>query len=434
MVEPPLLLRETAGRFRRGGELSMLERNLAAPGSISPSMVKPTAIRLFHATTRREELLGVGREIIRLTRDQGLRYRDIGVIIRATAPYEQLLPQIFGDLQIPYFLDSKKSLLYHPLIELVRATLENWAYQLRQENIFRYLKNPLSPLTLEQGDRLENYCLANGIKLWSWEKAEPWMGTRGLNPETAAAELQEIDQLRRLAAGALLEFCHSLGKKAQAAQIGRALRTLLERLAAEQKIAAWAKRAKLQGQGAEGELQQQVWACLQQFLAEAELLLQQTVLSPEEAIGVFDAAFQGLTISMIPPGLDEVFVSSLERSVNPPLQVAFVLNVNDTVLPQRIAAEGLFTEKERQQLAEAQITLAPNQRLRQLAENFLSYTALTRSGGLLYLSYVLRDEQGAACLPSPLVGQIKELFTALEEENYDQIALPELLTGMGADV
>ena len=43
----------------------------------SPVAQPPRDIRLLQAAARRAELEWVGREIIRLTREEGLRYREI---------------------------------------------------------------------------------------------------------------------------------------------------------------------------------------------------------------------------------------------------------------------------------------------------------------------------------------------------------------------
>ena len=95
----------------------------------------------------------------------------------------------------------------------------------------------------------------------------------------------------------------------------------------------------------------------------------------------YDVAFAGLTISTIPPGLDQVLVSSLERSRSPELKAAFVPTVNDGLLPRRIIMEGLFTDADRQALRACGAALAPDTIARQFQEDYLCYIALTRSSG-----------------------------------------------------
>ncbi|MCR4963227.1 MAG: PD-(D/E)XK nuclease family protein [Firmicutes bacterium] len=433
--EAPALLPPGQGRFAGGNEICPWERALANPSlplePALPAEQAPGQIRLGQATGRRQEITAVGREIIRLTREEGLRYRDIAIILRSPEPYEQLLPQIFDEMDIPYFIDSRKSLFYHPLIEFCRAALEIWAYQPRQEQIFRYLKNPLSPLTPEQCDILENYCLANGVQLWHWRQETPWTGERGL--EQWDVSLQEIDTWRRQGYQAVQRFCAALGKQAAGAQICQALLALLDQTGVADTLQTWAEQAAQQGDGSQSQIHRQAWASLEQLLNESAALLGDTPLQAEEAISLLDGAWQNLTVSLTPPGLDQVFVSALERSVHPPVQAAFVLNVNDGVFPQKIDEDGLFGLTERRLLAKAHIMLAPDGRQRQLAENFLAYLAFTRCGQRLYISYIQKEDDGTACPPSPLISRLQALYPGLVAENLDEPEDWRQLCGGGMD-
>ena len=94
--------------------------------------------------------------------------------------YQEMIETIFGDYEIPYFIDQKRTMLHHPLVELIRSVLEimnsNWRY----EPVFRAIKTELLfPLgqnvekLREQMDFLENYVLAFGIKGDKWIKERP---------------------------------------------------------------------------------------------------------------------------------------------------------------------------------------------------------------------------------------------------------------------
>ena len=57
--------------------------------------------------------------------------------------YHELIETIFRDHEIPYFIDQKRTMLHHPLVELIRSVLEmingNWRY----EPVFRAIKTEL---------------------------------------------------------------------------------------------------------------------------------------------------------------------------------------------------------------------------------------------------------------------------------------------------
>ena len=92
------------------------------------------------AANHRAEIEGVGRKIIGLVRDQGYRYKDIAILVRNGDVYEDLFETVFRDFNIPYYIDQKRSMLNHPLIELIRSTLEIITGYWRYDPVFRAVK------------------------------------------------------------------------------------------------------------------------------------------------------------------------------------------------------------------------------------------------------------------------------------------------------
>src|SRR5690606_3451088 len=119
-------------------------------------------------------------------------------------------------------------------------------------------------------------------------------------------------------------------------------------------------------------------------------------------------------ISLIPPGLDQVVVSVLGHSRCPEIKAAYVLGVNDGLFPARGQEQGLFTESERELFKERGVELGPSGRRRLFEEQYLIYTALTRSSNYLWLSYALADEEGQALMHSYIITRIKAMFPSLE--------------------
>ncbi|MDV2888120.1 hypothetical protein RYX45_23440, partial [Alkalihalophilus pseudofirmus] len=78
--------------------------------------------------------------------------------------------------------DQKRTMLNHPLIELIRSSLEVIQSYWRYEPIFRVIKTeliyPLGENTKkmrEKVDKLENYVLAHGINGSKWTKKDRWV-------------------------------------------------------------------------------------------------------------------------------------------------------------------------------------------------------------------------------------------------------------------
>ena len=132
---------------------------------------------------------------------------------------------------------------------------------------------------------------------------------------------------------------------------------------------------------------------------------------------ILDSGLENIRLGLIPPGLDQVVVGSLDRSRNPNLRAAFVLGVSDGILPARPHEEGIFNDTERELLKNMGLVLSPGSREKLLREEFLVYTSLTRANAYLVLSYPLADLEGKALRPSLVITRIKELFPKIQEEH-----------------
>ncbi|MDQ7860207.1 3'-5' exonuclease [Peribacillus frigoritolerans] len=98
---------------------------------------------MAQAVNRRAEIEGVARDILSLVRQKQHRFRDIAILVRNGEAYADILQTVFRDYQIPLFVDSKRTMLNHPLIELIRSTLEIINGYWRYEPVFRAIKTEL---------------------------------------------------------------------------------------------------------------------------------------------------------------------------------------------------------------------------------------------------------------------------------------------------
>lgn len=420
-VDPPAVLdKEVPYRFLLAGELAHLERNFFHPAA--PAWEGPVNhVRLLAATDRRAEVEGVAREIIHLCRTRCYRWRENALLVRDLELYRDLIANVFADYDIPFFIDAKRPLIQHPLVELVRAALEtvaqNWAY----DPLFRFLKTDLVPMSREEVDILENYVLAHGIRGSRWLDGRPWTYRRRytLDEETATAEdssdLERINDLRDKVVTFLGPLDRALRQARNCREMTLALYNLLLRLKVPEQLESWRSRAMAVGLWDEAQEHAQIWETVVQTLEQLVEILGEEALTLDEYTKVLTAGLEGQRLGLIPQGLDQVLVTSLDRSRHPEVRAAFLLGANEGIFPARPAALGFFKDAEREELEQKGLNLAPGSTRRLLDEQHLVYIALTRSREFLYLSYALADEEGRALRPSPVIGRLKALLPGLRE-------------------
>ena len=100
----------------------------------------------------------------------------------------------------------------------------------------------------------------------------------------------------------------------------------------------------------------------------------------------------------------------------PDCKATFLIGALAGVFPKRQSEDGVFTDAEREFIANQGIDLEPSSNLRQFHEQYLAYIALTRPSQALYISYPLGDQEGKALAPSHVVDLVEEALPGLVQE------------------
>ena len=401
------------GRFAAGSLLRTIECSFAGIQENNAANLPANALVLAEAANRRAEAEGIARDIIRLCREQGYRWRDAAVLVRDEANYADLIATVFADYGIPCFQDRRRPAVHHPLAEVLRsaveAIVERWDY----EPVFRALKTGLFPLTAGQIDVLENYVLEFGIRGKRWLQDEDWRFMRRWSldedeqPDAADQEyLDTINAIRRLAIAPLAALADGCRQVKTAAGYTGKLFDFLLLLNVPQTLEAWSKEAEAAGDLSLAEEHSQLWNAIVGLFDELVDCCGDQTMTLEEYGEVLSEGLEGLTLGLIPSGLDHVTVTSLDRTRLLTAKAVYLPGVNEGVLPRRGKADSVFSDEERLLLKEMGLELAPGVAAEVFAESYLVYFALTRASEYLWVSYTLADEEGKGMQPSPVINRL----------------------------
>ncbi|MFZ3131317.1 MAG: helicase-exonuclease AddAB subunit AddB [Desulfosporosinus sp.] len=388
----------------------------------SPESTPGEGIQILSAVNRRTEVEGIARELRRLARDEGLCWNEMAVMTRDLTGYHELITQVFTAYEIPHFLDHKRSVLHHPLIELIQALPEvaesHWAY----EPLFRCLKTDFFPLPRDTIDRLENYVLEHGIHGEGWNRNVAWRYHRqwslGQNEAQLASELKfqaELNSSRQTVYNLLGPFIQRVRPSSQTdrltvREVTETLYAFLEKLDVPTTLKKWSEKDQAMGELSLAKLHEQIWEAVIQVLDEIVAGLGEECLELEDYALILASGIEAIELGLIPPGLDQVLVGSLDRSRNPEVRVLFLLGANEGVLPARPDSAGVLDAEEREQMEKAGVALAPQGKAQTFKEQFFIYTALTRATERLVVCYPLTDEEGKGLAVSPVVTRLTKLF------------------------
>lgn len=374
-------------------------------------------VSLYKANNIYDEVERVAKDIVRLVRDEGYRYRDISVVCRNIDDYEKITSVIFKDYNIPYFMDKKLQLLGNPLIILITSAFEimfkNWSY----ESVFKYLKSGLTGIDSGYIDILENFVLERGIKGYKWISkdiiSEDWFnsGKELTEEEIAIAEIME--EVRR----PLMIFHKKINGKHTVKDICKSIYEFLLDIEAFQRIDSWIE--KFEEVNLEDKVKEysQVESIVIDTLDQAVDVIGEEKLESLEFFKILNSGFSNEEIGVIPVALDQVNIGDVARIKGREVKALYIVGINDGILPSAKKEEGVLSDRDRGILNELGILLASDTRARVFEEQFLLYTALTIGSEYLMLSYPMADFEGKSLRPSIVIPRIKKILPNLIEES-----------------
>lgn len=435
--ETVLLPSDPPIRFRNSPMLAHLEngfgQRLKQPCGTERG--EPNGIRLTAAVNRRAEVEGAARDILRLVREERLRYRDIAVTVRNAEAYGDLLSTTFADFGIPHFFDQKRSVMHHPLVELIRSSLDVIAYYWKYDAVFRCVKTDFfiaapyeddqDPVIVDRHamDQLENYVLAFGIKGSRWYDGKPWtysLRSSLEQPETAAGEseaafIHKMNVCRMKVAGPLHSFQERMKQAKTVADKVKALYELLVGLRVPDRLESWSQKAIREGKPEKAREHAQVWDRVIDMLDQLVELMGDENASVETFAALLETGLENIKLGLVPPSADQVLIGSMDRTRTGDVKHMFVLGVNEGVLPAKMKEDGILSEPERETLTGLGLPMAEGSRRKLLDEQFLIYCAFCTPSERLWLSYPLADEEGKTLLPSDVIRQMKRMFPDVKE-------------------
>lgn len=352
-----------------------LRAALFNPEIFRKAKAQTDAVVLYEAADEEDELSFIASMIKKEIFD-GLRYRDITLLLPDVSAYAIALEKVFSEYKIPYFADVKKSILYHPLC---RFALD-------------YCKLVYDGCTCADAESFvgsvffeENAALRDGFKNYLLQYANYRGGLRRPVKENVLLDAEK--ELRVLQERACRMLSH-ISSHAEGSAFCAAIRALLRESDAENVQKNVAKTLNEAGYSAESEYFSKGYESLIRVLDETEQLTRGVRLSAEEFAALLSESLQSLEISLIPQFTDAVFVGSLSESKKCAGKILFAASLTSQV-PAAGADTALISDKDIDRLRALKVEIQPKIRevnARARESTALSIASFTKR---LYLSYPL---------------------------------------------
>ncbi|WP_186579095.1 helicase-exonuclease AddAB subunit AddB [Aquibacillus kalidii] len=420
------LMEESEGAFKDKPYFAHLEKYFDVRPA--PKYEGKVPIQIAEAVHPRAEVEGAAQEILRLVREENYRFKDIALLIRQTDVYHDLIETVFSDYDIPVFIDEKRTMMNHPLIELLRSVLDivegNWRY----DAVFRVLKTGLIPpsdryfpLDEDAIDELENYVLEYGIRgrsRWFSEKEWVFQRFRGFDKASQTDQEKEmqkrINRYRNQVVKAIQAFDEKLRDAATIQDKAVIIFEWLESMGVSEQLESVRDDLEQKGRIERSREQEQVWEAVIQLLDEMVEIAGNEKMSLQVFRATLDTGFESLKFAHVPPSMDHVVTGTIDRSRMSEVKCALLLGVNEGIWPMKPSSDGMISEEERELLAIQGMKLADGSKRRLLDDWFYLYLAFTTASDRLWISYPLSNEEGKLKVASQLIKRIEDLFPACQ--------------------
>ena len=430
-------------RFRESRVLAHLERHLfrypekafveKKRGETSESL------QLFAASSPQEEVRLIFGRVRRMIAQTGCAYRDFAIVTADLETYGDLFALEAERAGIPVYIDRTSGAFHNILIEGIRSVLQISSENFSYPAVFRYLRSGLSSLTEDETDRLENYCLANGIR-----GRKKWTMAFDASCEEARIRfLREVEPVTglsvRLLPGALTGSGPDSAEAAEAAEKPRRARTAAVRTrelydflagcGAQARVEALADSFGESGDVVRELQYRQIYRHVIDLMDQIYDLAGQERMSARDYLELLEAGFSQIRLGTLPQRVDRILVGDIERTRLTQISHLFVAGVNEGSIPRSASRGGILSDMDREFLAASGAVLAPTPRQQMFTQRLYLYLNMTKPSRTLTLSFATVSRDGRSLRPSYLVSMLRTLFPALQTEYPEQEPVTGRITG-----
>ncbi|MGN0806216.1 MAG: PD-(D/E)XK nuclease family protein [Candidatus Coproplasma sp.] len=363
-------------------------------------------VNVVEAVDEDDECNFFAAAILKAVQEDGVRFRDISVMLPDVNGFQPILERVFEEYSIPYYVDRRYPLSSHAVCEFLLNYLICAADGCRQSSVISVVSSPLFAFDSEdmRGDKdiFINYMLravtgTGGVK-------------RAINPDICRNE-QGFDgeRIERVRTAFLSGFKLLPSNKAEGERFCEGLRRLLQFFGCEKRLAQMAEEAEGCGFASIGSMSARAYEEAIAVIDEAQKLTFGEKYAAREFAKILKSGFAAAQISLIPPKQDAVFVGDLSACANAGSKVLIIGGLTGAV-PSASPDTAILTDSDLTLMEKVRLAVSPkisqvNLRIRETTA--LNLCAFTHK---LYLVYPVRsggEELGA----SEIIDYAKKIFT-----------------------
>ena len=334
-------------------------------------------VQIWSTVNQKEELEYVAKSIRQLVHD-GVRYKDIRVLLGDVEAYHLQLKTIFDQYQIPFYLGRSEAMAHHPLVQFIEALVRLKHYNFRTEDLLNLLKTGLyGHLNQEELDLFEQYiCFADIKGMGKFSK-------EFTHNQHQKFDLIRINHLRKEIVTPLLDFLKSRSQTAMG--LLQNFHQFLTTISFSQNFAGLVDFTNPQDQ----ERQEEVWKAFCHVLEQFASVFSASKIKLDDFLTLVQSGMLLSNYRTVPATVDVVTVQSYD--LIEPLSSPFVyaIGLTQDYFPKIVQNKSLLSDEDRLLLNEAtgehsELVIATQENLKK--NRFVALSLLNAATDRLVLS------------------------------------------------
>ena len=370
-------------------------------------------IQLFLAKNPYTEVENIARNILKLVKENGLRYKDIAIICKNIENYASLIRSIFPQYNIPVFIDEKRDSNQNTIVQYILSILEILKNNFSTESVFNYLKLGFVDIDKDEIFKLENYCTKWGIKQNKWKKDFQYE----MQDEGKKQEIQRLNEIRSQVINPLLKLKENMISEKNAENMTKELYSFIQEQKIERKILLKIENLEKRNEIDLVNEYKESYQIILNILDEIISIFGKDKMTIDRYANILRIGLKNSELGKIPGTQDQVIFGDIDRSRSHKVDSVFIIGMNDGIFPSINKVEGFLNDADREILKQNGIELAKGSLEQLYEDNFNIYKAFSTAEKQIYLSYVSSDNEGKSLRPSILINKIKNIFPKIKEES-----------------
>lgn len=299
-------------------------------------------VLIYEAENPTEEITMVAESIRRRVVYDGLRYNDIAVACSNLEGYSAIIKKVFGDYDLPFFIDSSERLMEHPFITYILNVINVCRKNFAVDEYMMVASSDFSGLNREEVGLLDNFIVKYGVghdRLKSPFKMNVYS-------ETEKNFILYAEKIRLKLSNKLMAIQKMFSAANTAEELVLVLRQIFEQFNAEEMLDKFRQKLIEHKDFVIADVTSQVMDKVTAMLTSISQVFGSSKMDLDEFYMLLQAGFSGQTVSIIPISIDNVFVGDVSTSKFFNKKDLYVIGANEGRVPKVKDDCGIIVDKE----------------------------------------------------------------------------------------